>query len=240
MNNKALFFIGILLSLVIGLGIWLNRQSANQPLSQQDAESVTSQLATSQNNYTSQPHIQQQYQANQQVEAEHIIWQESLKAQEILQANPEKLPGDLAGEAYVELSTAKIKSMVMGDQFEVAIPQLGGSLAAEVDYITEHPNGDKTVEAFFPGMDRYFSVVFTVGAAQTYAQISTPDGVYILEGQGDYAWIASRQSLVASHYSGHEDGVLPPTDSNGAAAENNDDIDVDFDYVVPESSRDDN
>lgn len=183
----------------------------------------------------------------------NVIWQTSEEAKNALQANPEKLPGDLAEEAYIKLNTTAISQMVIGDGFDVQIPQQGSSLAAEVDYITEHPNGDKTVEAFFPGMDKYFSAVFTVGSERSYAQISTPNGVYILEAQGDNAWITSRQALVASHWSGHEDGLIPPDAASDQAVpatptestQSNDDdtdvddIDVDFDYVV-ESSSDDN
>ncbi len=167
------------------------------------------------------------------------LWEESEKAREVLQANPEKLPGDLAGEAYIELNTQQMKSMQLGDVFELTIPQLGTSLAAEVDMVTEHPNGDKTIEANFPGMDKYYSVVFTIGAANSYAQVSTPDGVYLLEAQGDYAWITSRQSLVASHWSEHEDGVAIPETPVTDDQLNNDDIDVEFDYVIQESSSGD-
>lgn len=180
----------------------------------------------------------------------NLIWQTSEEAKNALQANPEKLPGDLAEEAYIKLNTNAISQMVIGDGFDVQIPQQGSSLAAEVDYITEHPNGDKTVEAFFPGMDKYFSAVFTIGSERSYAQISTPNGVYILEAQGENAWITSRQALVASHWSGHEDGLIPPDAASDQAVpatptestQSNDDdsdIDVDFDYVV-ESSSDDN
>lgn len=168
------------------------------------------------------------------------LWEESEKAREFLQSIPEKLPGDLAGEAYIEVNTQHIKTMQLGDTFELTVPQLGTSLSAEVDMVTEHPNGDKTIEANFPGMDKYYSVVFTVGASNSYAQVSTPDGVYLLEAHGDYAWIASRHSLVASHWSEHQDGIAIPENPVSEAELNNDDIDVEFDYVIQESSSDDN
>lgn len=168
------------------------------------------------------------------------LWEESEKAREFLQSIPEKLPGDLAGEAYIEVNTQRIKEMQLGDVFELTVPQLGTSLSAEVDMVTEHPNGDKTIEANFPGMDKYYSVVFTVGASNSYAQVSTPDGVYLLEAHGDYAWIASRHSLVASHWSEHEDGIAIPENPVSEEELNNDDIDVEFDYVIQESSSGDN
>ncbi len=243
MNNKILISAIILLALLI-VGVVFLVSSTNEVPQKKMAQSVSPSPSTEvpepQNNYTRQEIIQQQYAANSQFSGEFTIWQESQEAKDVLQSQPEKLPGDLAKEAYIEIDTGKLKAMTLGDQFDVEIPQLAGSLAAEVDYITEHPNGDKTVEAKFPGMDKYFSAVFTIGAEQTYAQISTPDGVFILEGQGNYAWITSREALVASHWSEHQDGVIPEqADLGETAAENNDDIDVEFDYVIQASSPDD-
>jgi hypothetical protein len=167
------------------------------------------------------------------------LWRESEESRQVLQSNPDKLPGDLAGEAYVELNTQQLKQLQLGDAFELTVPQLGTSFAAEVDHITQHPNGDITIEANFPGMENYYSAVITLGDGNSYAQISTPDGVYLLEAQGDYAWIASRNSLVASHWSEHQDGVAIPAEPVSESELNNEDVDVEFDFVIQESSPDD-
>jgi hypothetical protein len=214
----------------------VNQQGTQTILPSDNQQPESAQQTNNHTSYTSQ-------QINQDAIAidEPLInlWEESEKAREVLQSHPEKLPGDLAGETYIELNTEQLKQMQLGDVFELTIPQLGTSFAAEVDQITQHPNGDKTIEANFPGMDAYYSAVITLGETNSYAQISTPDGVYLLESQGDYAWIASRNSLVASHWPEHEDGVAIPATPVNENELNNDDVDVEFDYVIQESSPDD-
>ncbi|MCO7226349.1 hypothetical protein [Pleionea sp. CnH1-48] len=153
------------------------------------------------------------------------LWAVSDKAKSVLQAS-DKLPADLAQEAYVQLDNSGLLNLSLGDSFPIAIPQLGTELIAEVDHITNHKNGDRTVEANFPGMSPYFSAVFTIGEKTTYAQISTPDGVFMLESQGDYAWIAPGGAMAANHWSDHQDGVHFSDDQ---PVDSNDNLEIDAD-----------
>jgi len=137
------------------------------------------------------------------------LWQRSDQAQQELQGRG-ILPVDLAGEVYVQLNTAYLQRLRVGDTMKIYIPQLGKDMAATVDHVSDHDNGDRTVEANFPGMAKFFSAVITSGKDATYGEISTPSGVYLLEAAGDYGWIAARGDLVKNHWSGHNDGVYPP------------------------------
>jgi hypothetical protein len=130
------------------------------------------------------------------------IWKLSETAREVLTNSP-FLPADLNGEVYLEIDVDEIKSLEMGDNYEVYIPQLEASYVAEVDVVTLYPNGDKTIEAYFPESDKGFSVVITTGKGATFGEVSLPSGQYILESAGQYAWMANRQDMIKNHIEEH-------------------------------------
>ena len=51
------------------------------------------------------------------------------------------------------------------------------------------PNGDRSWSGHLYGYGDEYSVVFTQGETLSFATIQTPDGVFLLEGQGDRGWI---------------------------------------------------
>ncbi|MCW8876274.1 MAG: hypothetical protein OQJ89_16815 [Kangiellaceae bacterium] len=133
------------------------------------------------------------------------IWRNSEEAKAVLEQSG-MLPGDLKGEYYLELDVSSLAGLNFGDTFQMHIPHMHASLTAEVDRLTAHPNGDRTIEANFHGMDRRNSAVITLGPDVVYARFSTPEGAFTLEALGNYAWIASRGDMVASHFP-HNDSV---------------------------------
>jgi|GEM_PF-1940952 len=157
---------------------------------------------------------------SQPIEKDSIVWAVSEKAEKVLKAGG-KIPGDVSNEVYIELDIDELNSVVVGDFIDLYIPQIGGSYAGEVDHIEVHSNGDRTVEAYIPGAGTLYSAVITLGENAVYGTLGTQADVYIMEGDGKYAWIASKSDLVANHSTDHEDGVvadsneLPPLNNSG-------------------------
>lgn len=147
-------------------------------------------------------------QSNWQLENDSIIWQRSEKGEQVLKAEGFQ-SADLSNEIYLEIDVNELRTVEVGELLDLYIPQIEGSYSGEVDYITEHDNGDRTVEAHIPGAGNLFSAVITIGEEAIYGTIGTQDDVYIMEGNGKYAWIASKSDLVANHSQTHVDGILP-------------------------------
>lgn len=131
-------------------------------------------------------------------EKDSIVWQVSEEGEKVLKAEG-KIPADVNNEAYVELDLAELNSVEIGDYLDLYIPQIGGSYTGEVDQIRVHENGDRTVEAYIPGAGTLYSAVITIGKDAVYGALGTQAGVYFMEGNGQYAWIASKSDLVSKH-----------------------------------------
>lgn len=141
-------------------------------------------------------------------ENDTIVWQLSDVGEKVLKEEG-FIPDDVNKEAYVEIDANELRTVAVGEYLDLYIPQIEGSYSGEVDYITEHPNGDRTVEANIPGAGQLYSAVITIGKDAIYGNLATQDDVYIMEGNGQYAWIASKSDLVATHSPSHADGVIP-------------------------------
>lgn len=131
-------------------------------------------------------------------ELDSIIWLESEESKTALK-NSGTLPPDLAEEAYIEVDLNELNAVELGDSLDLYIPQLGGSYNGQVDHISNHPNGDRTVEAFIPGAGTLYSAVITIGENAIYGNIATQEDVFILEGIGKYAWLAPKSAMIANH-----------------------------------------
>lgn len=141
-------------------------------------------------------------------EKDTIVWQRSEAGEKVLKEEG-NIPGDVNNEVYLELDVNELKSVEVGEYLDLYIPQIEGSYTGEVDYITEHPNGDRTVEAHIPGAGNLFSAVITLGENAVYGTLGTQADTYIMEGNGKYAWIASKSDLVAKHSPTHVDAIHP-------------------------------
>ncbi len=131
-------------------------------------------------------------------ERDSIIWIESEESKTALKDSG-TLPPDLAEEAYIEVDLNELNTVELGDNLDLYIPQLGGSYNGQVDHISNHPNGDRTVEAFIPGAGTLYSAVITIGENAIYGNIATQEDVFILEGIGKHAWLAPKSAMIANH-----------------------------------------
>lgn len=143
-----------------------------------------------------------------QEERDTIVWQISEQAEIILKEEG-NISSDVNNEVYVELDIDELKTIEIGEYMDLYIPQINGSYSGEVDYITEHDNGDRTIEAHIPGAGNLYSAVITLGENAVYGTLGTQDDVYIMEGNGQFAWIAAKSDLVAKHSKTHVDAIIP-------------------------------
>lgn len=147
-----------------------------------------------------------------------IVWQRSTAGEQVLKEEGH-IPGDVNNEVYVELDVNELRSVEVGEYLDLYIPQIESSYTGEIDYITEHPNGDRTVEAHIPGAGNLFSAVITIGKNAVYGTLGTQADTYIMEGNGQYAWIASKSDLVAKHSQTHVDAIHPDKHNNTTIGE---------------------
>lgn len=138
------------------------------------------------------------HQASEVFDKDTVIWRESDVSKEILEKRG-LIPADVADEAYIELDLQELHAVEVGDFLDLYIPQLGGSYTAEVDFIQQHDNGDRTVEAHIPGAGSLYSAVITLGEEAVYGNLATQRDVYILEGFGRHAWLAPKSSMISNH-----------------------------------------
>jgi len=132
------------------------------------------------------------------------------EAAQIALENSSVLPSDLADEVYIAFNRDQIAQLRKDAHFNIPIPQLDSQFEAVVNEVVTHPNGDKTVRAQLTQTDEDYSVTITQGEDATYATIGTPEGVYVLEAQGENGWITSRTAMRGNHNFGVTDAVAPP------------------------------
>ena len=139
----------------------------------------------------------------------HTLFVPSEEAQIALE-NSDVLPSDLADEVFIAFNRQQISALRKKSRFTIPIPQLNSEFEAVVDDIVTHRNGDKTVRAKLTGVGEDYSVTITQGDEATYATIGTPEGVFVLEAQGENGWVAPRTSMRGNHNYTVTDAVVPP------------------------------
>ena len=138
-----------------------------------------------------QPHFIDKKEA---VHVDEVMFTASQKAEEFLKASG-KLRPDLTGETYLEFNAAQLLRLSKGDTFQLDIPDLQILHEIEVKEAYSDQFGNKTIEAHLPNQDMVYGSVFTINERAIYANVSTPNGIYVIQGNGQYAWIAETNDL---------------------------------------------
>ena len=128
------------------------------------------------------------------VHVDEVMFATSQKAEDFLKASG-KLREDLAGEVYLEFNSSQLLGLSKGDTFQLDIPDLQILHEIEVKEAYQDQFGNKTIEAHLPGQEMIYGSVFTVNERAIYANVSTPDGIYVIQGNGQYAWMAETNDL---------------------------------------------
>jgi hypothetical protein len=76
--------------------------------------------------------------------------------------------------------------LAIGDDFSVVTPDLG-DLAATVSAVRRHANGDLGLSAVLTDFDGPYLVTLTRGRGSLFARVSTPAGIWVVEGTGGEA-----------------------------------------------------
>ncbi len=110
------------------------------------------------------------------------------------------LPTDLAEEAYLEFDLETLRSLEVGDTFDLEIPQTLETFSTEVTQTLDFANGDRSVFGRLVGSDGEFhNSVMTVGEDALYGQMTTPSGNYVFETKGKHGWLAAKRDLYKNH-----------------------------------------
>ncbi len=204
MNKKTISFIAIA-SCSIGYFAYLLNASDRDISVVANSEVASSKnevLKVEQNQETVQPRkimamppVQpQSIEIKEAVHVDEVMFAASQKAEEFLKASG-KLREDLAGEVYLEFNSTQLLGLSKGDTFQLDIPGLQILHEIEVKEAYHDQFGNKTIEAQLPGQDMIYGSVFTINERAIYANVSTPDGIYVIQGNGQYAWMAETNDL---------------------------------------------
>ncbi len=109
-------------------------------------------------------------------------------------------------KADLLLTPDLIDGLQKGGMINIPIPQLKSSFEVTIEEANIHKNGDKTIVGFLDDNPSY-SMTLTQGKNITFANISTPYGVYLMEARDNKGWIVSKDA-VAEPYPQETDEVL--------------------------------
>ncbi|WP_299008371.1 hypothetical protein [uncultured Shewanella sp.] len=123
-----------------------------------------------------------------------LMFTSSQEAEVALKASG-KLRENLEGEVYLNINAKALLALKTGDTFRLDIPELGIFYDIEINDFYDDQFGNKTIKALLPEQDMIYSSVFTVSKSSIYANISTPDGIYVMQGNSQYAWMAETNDL---------------------------------------------
>lgn len=123
-----------------------------------------------------------------------LMFTSSQEAEDALKASG-KLRENLEGEVYLNINAKELLALNTGDTFRLDIPELDIFYDIEVSNAYEDQFGNKTIKALVPDQDIIYSSVFTINERAIYANVSTPDGIYVMQGNGQYAWMAETNDL---------------------------------------------
>lgn len=123
-----------------------------------------------------------------------LLFVSSQEAENVLKASG-KLRENLEGEVYLNINAKELLALNAGDTFRLDIPELDIFYDIEVSHAYEDQFGNKTIKALVPDQDMIYSSVFTINERAIYANVSTPDGIYVMQGNGQYAWMAETNDL---------------------------------------------
>ncbi|WP_298774011.1 hypothetical protein [uncultured Shewanella sp.] len=125
---------------------------------------------------------------------DELMFLSSPEAEDVLKASG-KLRENLEGEVYLNINAKELLALNIGDTFRLDIPELDIFYDIEVNDTFEDQFGNKTIKALVPDQDMIYSSVFTINERAIYANVSTPDGIYVMQGNGQYAWMAETNDL---------------------------------------------
>ena len=99
------------------------------------------------------------------------------------------------GRVFIRFNPMKIESLVPGDRMEIPLGQLQRSFTFVVDEVEVHDPESVSWTGHLSELDQDNQVVFTQGSTLTYAGITTPEGLFVVQSINGKGWIAEAGSL---------------------------------------------
>ena len=120
---------------------------------------------------------------------------QSETAEQVLKASG-KLRENLRGEVYLEIDNDHISSLKEGDKLNLEVPFFDMYQDVVIENTQLDSRGNKTINASFSINDDIYTTTITINDRAIYGHIETPQGIYSLAGNGQYAWMAEARDLV--------------------------------------------
>lgn len=86
----------------------------------------------------------------------------------------------------LRLDPDRIYALEVGDAFAIPLPGLG-DVEATVSWVNQAENGDRGIGAVIDGSDDEYALTLTLGERALFAQVSTAEGRFLVEGVGGSA-----------------------------------------------------
>jgi hypothetical protein len=119
-------------------------------------------------------------------------WQDDDSVAEELDLEPEER---FDGRVFIRFNPMKLESLVAGDSMEIPLTQLQRTFTFMVDSVEVHDNESVSWNGHLTELDEDNQVSFTQGNTLTYAGITTPAGLFVLQTDSGKGWIAEASSL---------------------------------------------
>lgn len=104
------------------------------------------------------------------------------------------------GRHFIAVDDLKIETLMPGDKLNINIPDTNNDHEVVIDTVEKHDYNSITWYGHINGADgQTYSVSMTRGETLTVAGFDTPDGHFVLQGQGKDGWIASSSLLFKEH-----------------------------------------
>ncbi|MBV1876690.1 MAG: hypothetical protein KUG79_03510 [Pseudomonadales bacterium] len=110
----------------------------------------------------------------------------------------------------MKLDQQQISSLRKGDEMSFPIPQTNQAYQMQVEQVSRHKNGDRSLKGHLVDTSIPYSVTVTEGSNSLYATINTPDGSYLMEADGENGWIMSLAELDNLIDPTMDDFMIPP------------------------------
>jgi hypothetical protein len=124
---------------------------------------------------------------------EKNAWQKIDKASEKLNLSEEDL---VDGREFIHLNPLKLESLVKGDRLEIRVEQIDQTYTVLIDTVAANDDGrNVTWTGAIEELEGYHQVTITRGEDLIVGGITTPEGLFQLQGQGDEGWIVNSATL---------------------------------------------
>lgn len=101
----------------------------------------------------------------------------------------------LDGRVFIRFNPDKLESLVAGDRVQLPVSAHKTSYTFQVDSVEVHDDASLTWTGRLLEFDRDNQVTFTQGQSMTYGGITTPEGSFVIQVEGNRGWLVDAGTL---------------------------------------------